>query len=194
MDRLAANDYFREAMTILANSGPEALTISALCDSFMVTKGSFYHHFDGMPGFVTRLLAFWETEHSERLIRLSADEPDPVRRVPLLTEIAVSLPHDTEAAFRAWARSNPEVGVVQRRVDARRQKHLVQAFRALGHDRPQAQLLAQMAMAVLVGVQQLQHPVERLVLRQMLERLNELVLSGLPDEAVQALASSRSAS
>lgn len=179
MDRLAANDYFREAMSILAVGGPEALTIGALCDRFMVTKGSFYHHFGGMPGFVTSLLAFWENEHSERLIQLSLDEPDPVRRVPLLTEIAVNLPHDTEAAFRAWARSNPEVALVQRRVDARRQKHLVQAFRALGHDRSQAVLLAQMAMAVLVGVQQLQHPVERMQLRQMFERLNELVLAGL---------------
>ena len=71
MERLTAEDYFREALSILGEHGSDAMTIALLCERLDVTKGSFYHHFGGMPGFVDQLLAFWEREHSDRLIAIS---------------------------------------------------------------------------------------------------------------------------
>jgi AcrR family transcriptional regulator len=177
VERLTASDYFREALAILGEHGSEAMTIALLCERLDVTKGSFYHHFGGMPGFVGQLLAFWEREHSDRLIAISKAQPDPALRITTLTEIAVNLPHGSEAAIRAWGRSNPEVAEVTARVDKRRERHLADAICALGIDRVQSRLLTRIAMNLLVGVQQREHPVDLRRLRQMFEEINKLIFA-----------------
>lgn len=175
MERLTVDDYVREALDVLAEYGSEGLTIAVLCERLEITKGSFYHHFGGMPGFVTQLLDYWEREHSERLIALSKAQPDPTLRITTLIEFGVNLPHASEAAIRAWGRSNPEVAEVTARVDKRRERHLVDAVAALGVDRPRARILARISLNVLVGVQQREHPVDRRRLRQMFQEVQRLI-------------------
>jgi AcrR family transcriptional regulator len=188
VERLTPEDYYREALAVLGDYGSEALTIAVLCERLGITKGSFYHHFGGMPGFVTQLLDYWEREHSERLIMMSKAQPDPTLRMLNLTEIGLGLPHASEAAIRAWARSSPEVAEVTERVDRRRERHLVDAISALGIDRAQARVLARIALNVLVGVQQREHPVDLKRLRQMFEEINKLVfLEADPDLVARLL-------
>lgn len=175
MERLNVEDYYREAFDVLGESGSEALTINVLCERLQVTKGSFYHHFGGMPAFVEALLLFWESEHSDRLIAISKAQPDPTLRMATLVDIAVALPHATEAAIRAWARSNAEVSTVTVRVDRRRERHITDAIVALGLDRPPARLLARMTMNLLVGAQQREPSVDTKRLRQSLEEFQKLV-------------------
>ena len=187
MERLTPEDYFREALAVLGESGSEAMTIAILCDRLDVTKGSFYHHFGGMPGFVSQLLEYWEREHSERLIKISKAQPDPTLRIFTLTEMGVGLPHASEAAIRAWGRSSPEVAEATARVDRRRERHLVEAVSALGIDRTRARVLARIALNVLVGVQQREHPVDLKRLRQMFEEVNKLVFLEADPELVERL-------
>lgn len=175
MERLTGEDYYREAFAILTQYGSEALTIALLCERLEVTKGSFYHHFGSMPRFVAELLAYWESEHSDRLIAMSRAQPNQALRITMLTELAVELPHGSEAAIRAWGRSNPEVAEATVRVDRRRERHLVDAVSALGIDRSRARLLSRIALNLLVGVQQREQPVDRKRLREMLEVLNKLI-------------------
>jgi len=185
VERLTPEDYFREALAVLGDFGSDALTIAVLCDRLEVTKGSFYHHFGGMPGFVTQLLEYWEREHSERLIKISRAQPDPTLRITTLTDMGVGLPHAPEAAIRAWARSSPEVAEVTVRVDRRRERHLTDAIAALGIDRPRARVLARIALNLLVGVQQREHPVDLRRLRQMFEELNKLIFLEADPELVE---------
>jgi AcrR family transcriptional regulator len=187
MERLTAEDYFREALAILGEQGSESMTIALLCERLEVTKGSFYHHFGGMPGFVDQLLVFWEREHSDRLIAISKAQPDPTLRITTLTEIAVNLPHGSEAAIRAWGRSSPEVAEVTARVDKRRERHLTDAIAALGIDRTRARLLSRIALNLLVGVQQREQPVDLKRLRHMFEELNKLIFLEADPERVERL-------
>lgn len=187
MERLTAEDYFREALAVLGDYGSEALTIAVLCERLAITKGSFYHHFGGMPGFVGQLLAYWESEHSDRLIAISKAQPDPTLRISTLTDLAVGLPHGPEAAIRAWGRSNPEVAEATARVDKRRERHTVDAIAALGIDRARARLLARIALNVLVGVQQREHPVDLRRLRQMFEELNRIIFEEADPKLVARL-------
>ena len=187
LERLTPEDYFREALAVLGELGSEAMTIAVLCDRLEVTKGSFYHHFGGMPGFVTQLLEYWEREHSERLIKISKAQPDPTLRIFTLTEMGVGLPHASEAAIRAWGRSSAEVAEATARVDRRRERHLVEAVSALGIDRPRARVLARIGLNVLVGVQQREHPVDLKRLRQMFEEVNKLVFLEADPELVERL-------
>src|SRR5438093_559315 len=140
VERLTPEDYVREALAVLGEYGSDALTIAVLCERLGITKGSFYHHFGGMPGFITQLLEYWEREHSERLIKISKAQPDPTLRSTTLNNLGVGLPHASEAAIRAWGRSSPEVAEAVERVDRRRERHLVDAIAALGIDRPRARV------------------------------------------------------
>jgi AcrR family transcriptional regulator len=176
MERLTADDYFREALAVLGELGSQALTIASLCDRLQVTKGSFYHHFGGMPTFVDELLTYWEREHSERLIAISRAQPDPTLRITTLTEMAVNLPHASESAIRAWGRSNPEVAEVTARVDRRRERHVVDAIAAIGVDRTKARLLGRIAVDLLIGIQQREVPPDLKRVRQMYEEITKLVM------------------
>jgi AcrR family transcriptional regulator len=164
-------DFFQAALAVLGESGSQALTIATLCARVRVTKGSFYHHFDGMPGFVDDLLLFWEREYSERLIRISRSERDPSARLYALAELGGSLPHAAESAIRAWGRSSPDVAEVVTRVDRRRERHVVEAIVALGVDRTRARLLGRIAIDLLVGIQTREVTPEPRRVRQMLEEI-----------------------
>lgn len=175
MQRLTVDDYFREALAVLGEDGSEGMTIAVLCERLDVTKGSFYHHFGGLPGFVEQLLVYWEREHGDQLIKVSRAQPDPTLRITLLIDIAVGLPHASEAAIRAWGRSNPEVAEACVRVDRRRERHLTDAIAALGVERSRARVLARLALNVLVGTQQREQQVDLKRLRQQFEEVQQLI-------------------
>lgn len=175
MERLSAADYLREALEILAESGSEALTIAQLCDRLAVTKGSFYHHFGGMPNFITQLLSFWEAEHSERLLAVSRSRREPGSRIASLFELAVELPHGSEAAIRAWGRSNREVAAATEQVDRKRERYLVGAIAAVGVDRPRARTLGRLALDALIGAQQREYPVDSKRLHQLFGEVTRLI-------------------
>lgn len=175
--RLSADDYYRVALDVLGESGSQAMTIAVLCERLQVTKGSFYHHFGGLKGFVDGLLAYWESEHSERLIALSRSQPDVALRFHNLTMLGAALPHASEAAMRAWGRSNADVAEVVTRVDRRRERHVVESVVALGVDRARARLFTRIALNVLVGAQMREDPVDVKRLRQAFEELNRLVFA-----------------
>ncbi|HZZ48273.1 MAG TPA: helix-turn-helix domain-containing protein [Pseudonocardia sp.] len=172
MARVSRESYLEAALEVLADSGAEGLTIARLCTRLEVTKGSFYHHFGGMPELVTALLGFWEDARSNQLIALSASEPDPRARAELLTSIAAGLPHAAEAALRSWGRGNPEVRTAVQRVDQTREDHIYESMHLAGMPVEQARLLAKTAIAVLVGTQQRENPVDARSLQTMLENLD----------------------
>jgi len=176
MARVNRSAYLESALRILAEDGSDGLTVAELCCRLNVTKGSFYHHFSGMPEFVTALLEFWEDQRSQRLIAASEAESDPEARFAVLMDVAMGLPHEAEAALRAWGRSNAEVRAVVERVDEAREQHLADSMRLVGLPPDRARVRARMAMAVLVGTQQRENPVNIDGLRAMLEELNADVL------------------
>ncbi|WP_375476642.1 TetR/AcrR family transcriptional regulator [uncultured Jatrophihabitans sp.] len=175
MERLHAADYFREALVLLGEQGVEAMTISALCDRLSVTKGSFYHHFGSLSGFVDQLLGYWSDEHSDKLVSSAQVQPDAALRLAALIESAIALPHATEAAIRAWGASRPDVAEVVARVDRLRERHLGAAVAALGVDGARARLLGRMALNLVVGAQQREQDVDRRRLRAMLAEFTGLL-------------------
>lgn len=172
MARVSRESYLEAALEVLAESGAEGLTIARLCTRLGVTKGSFYHHFNGMPELVTAVLAFWEDARSNQLIASSAQELDPYARAELLSRIAAGLPHAAEAALRSWGRGNAEVRAVVQRVDQTREDHIFESMCLAGMPTDQARLLAKTAMAVLVGTQQRENPVDVRSLQAMLANLD----------------------
>ena len=172
MARTSRTDYLEAALQVLAESGSDGLTVAELCSRLGVTKGSFYHHFSGVPDLVTQLLEFWESDRSRRLIAASNAEPQPEARRELLLRIAIGLPHEAEAALRSWGRSNPRVRAVVDRVDADRERHIRESMVRGGLEPRVAALRSAMAIALLVGAQQRYHPMDDELLGAMLDQLS----------------------
>jgi AcrR family transcriptional regulator len=155
------DDYFLAALDLLAEGGAAALTIANLCDRLGVTKGSFYHHFESQPAFHRAFLDHWLVERFAQLEQQVQAVPDPLERIELLKRLGVAVHHEAESAIRAWARTNPVVAAAQRRMDEAREEQLAKAFVDAGIDPDRAGVLARIGLAILVGTQQMEEPVDR---------------------------------
>jgi AcrR family transcriptional regulator len=169
VDRQSPEDYFAVALELLAEGGSAALTIANLCERLGVTKGSFYHHFDGQPAFRDALLRHWEAQVEEVIAPQLAAVPDPHERIELLKQLGVAVDHRAETALRAWARTDPVVAATQRRLDAAREEQLALAFVDVGIEPDHARVLARIGVTILVGTQQLEGDVDREGLRELFD-------------------------
>lgn len=173
--KVTQEQYFAAALSQLAAHGAEGLTISRLCQALGVTSGSFYHYFGSWAGFVEALLAHWEDEQTQRIVRLTRAEAGVEQRLGVLRRQATALPHDAEAAIRAWSRGDERVDQTQRRVDARRHAAARAVIVDLGVPAQDAERLATTAVAVLVGIQQLHRPVDLELLDAVFDELERII-------------------
>lgn len=163
-------------MTILARDGAAGLKIGPLCRALGVTSGSFYHHFGSWAGFVRALLQYWEAEQTSRVVEMARAPLDPVERMVVLKRLTVELPHDSEAAIRAWSSMDAEVGRSQRRVDAQRRIALEQVLDGVVPDRDVAARLAVFGISLLAGFQQTCAPRDPALLRALFDDYQAMIM------------------
>ncbi|WP_018330869.1 TetR/AcrR family transcriptional regulator [Actinomycetospora chiangmaiensis] len=176
MSRTASPEtYFAAAMRLLAGPGLPALRIGRLCREVGVTSGSFYHHFGNWDGFVAGLLEHWTQEEVHRLVELVRRESDPVERVELMKRLALTVPHEAETAIRRWAGTDEVVAAAQQRVDDLRRDALREVLAPLIADEELTATLAEVALSVLVGHQQLHHSGPPVDLAAQLDQFEVLV-------------------
>lgn len=159
--RQSKDDYYRIALELLAEGGADALTMVHLCARLGVTTGSFYAHFGGIREFHASFLEHWAEGRVYALKEQVEKSIDPLARIDLLRNIAVSVNHEAESAIRGWARTNPVVAEFQRQVDETREEVLMQAFVDIGIDKKEARVLARIGLTILVGTQQIEVRVDR---------------------------------
>jgi AcrR family transcriptional regulator len=146
--------YFDEAMRQLGVAGFKGVTISSITAALGVTSGSFYHHFGNWNGFVEGLLADWRQQQTDQIIQLvEATDDNPRVQWDELIQLAVAVPHDAEAAIRAWADNEPTVARAQRGVDAERLRYLETLLTRLVGDEHRARTLATVVLAAYVGLE-----------------------------------------
>lgn len=167
-------------MALLGDEGQPGLKIAPLCRQAGVTSGSFYHHFGSWAGFVEAMLADWEAEQTLRLIALVQEADDPWERVVVMKNLAVTVPHEAEAAIRAWGKTEPAVGRAQRRVDAARIEGLREVILGVGGDEATARRLSLMGIALLAGVQQIRSLVDRGELLSVFNDFEQVIADNVP--------------
>ncbi len=170
-----AEQFLRAGLEVLAADGSDGLTIASLCQRLRITKGSFYHHFDGMPGYTEALLNYWESECNYRPIAKSRQSNDARHQVESLTRWSVDLPHLTEAAIRSWGKSNPRVAQAQARVDAARQRRIFEVVSAVGLPEEKAAFFANLNISILIGFQHRVPHQDPQRLMEMFEQVNEYI-------------------
>lgn len=171
MARASRRDWLEAGLAVLGEEGAPALTIERLAARMGLTKGSFYHHFKGMSGFRTDLLAHYESEHTRRHIAdAERAGPGAGARLRRLMDLVLTERPDTdrlEIAVRAWALQDAEVRELQERVDRLRVEYLRSLVADLAEDERTALPLARLLYLLLVGAQQLVPPLPAEELRDV---------------------------
>lgn len=178
MARRTKRDWLEAGWHLLAEQGIAALTIERLTERLGITKGSFYHHFAGLPDYRTALLAFLEQAETLQVIQLVEQEATPAAKLRRLLDLVVAYPPDSEIALRAWAMQDEEARVVQARIDARRVEYLHGLCTALAPTEARALRMARLAYVILVGGGHLQPPLSAEALRELFDEF--LTLYGIP--------------
>lgn len=154
--RVGAQDYFDVTMDLLASEGYPALKQQRLCRALGVTTGSFYTHFGSWQEFTGRFLEHWTEQRTLQIAELADQAEDPVAALALLRERALTTPHRSEAAIRAWSLADPTVAATQARVDHLREEAIFRAMSKMFDDAEEARHFARTAMYVLVGFEQIE--------------------------------------
>jgi AcrR family transcriptional regulator len=163
--RRSPQDFFDGAIELLESEGFVALTAAGLSDRMGITRGSFYHHFTSFDEFVDRLLEYWEERYTTTPVAdVEATEGEDEKREQQL-RFAQLLPHGAEAGIRAWSAANQRVAAAQRRVDTFQRESTADQMRREGLTDEDATVFADLAVASLIGMEQLDRPadVDRLV-------------------------------
>ncbi|WP_406860647.1 TetR/AcrR family transcriptional regulator [Streptomyces sp. HUAS MG47] len=173
--RANKRDWLETGLGVLRQDGARALTVERLCDELDLTKGSFYHHFKGITGFRTDLLAHYEAEHTSRFIAEAETAGDSAReRLQRLQDLVLDAEggdggggEDIDSAIRSWALQDPEAHAVQERVDRARVAYLRALWQGLGGPEADVEPMARLLYLVLVGAQQVVPPVTAAQLREV---------------------------
>lgn len=154
MARFSRESWLDLGLEALAEAGPEALTIEALCARASLTRGSFYHHFAGVEAYLTSLAQHWHQRDTESIIRLNERETQD--RLEALNRLTSALDHRLEQAMRRLGAQHESVRAVIHATDKRRMGYLVKLHIESGDFEPEAaELLAQVTYAAFIGFQQI---------------------------------------
>lgn len=147
------NRFFTAGMTVLTRDGHAGLKQAAVCRELGVTTGAFYHAFSSWRAYTSELIGHWRVEATDRLVARVQEVTDVRERIAALTDVALALPHDAEAAIRVWATHDDGVAAALSAVDAHRTEVITaMGTEAIG-DPELARRMAVTAMLLLIGYQ-----------------------------------------
>lgn len=154
MARVRREEWLSLGLAALAEVGPEALTIDALCQRARRTKGAFYHHFETIDAYRLELAEFWRKRDTEAIIAATSEPRLATENLDALSRLTSHLDRQVEHGMRRLGATDRAVAEVIRTVDRRRIGHLVRLYIATGDFAPEsAELLAQVTYAAFVGFQ-----------------------------------------
>lgn len=181
---VSREQYFEVAFELLPQAGFKGLNIGLMCRELGVTSGSFYHHFGSWDGFVEAFLSHWERMQGGRMRAMAFGAGDVRRDLDALRELTVGLPHTAEAAIRAWSDTNEVVRASVIRVDQTRFATLAEVTTRVIGDAERALVISSVALASLVGYQQMLRAGEEYAsIDKLIEAYNMLLDAQLRSDA-----------
>lgn len=179
-------NWLDEGLSTLAADGVPALRIDRLAAKLGVSKGSFYHHFAGMPAYQLAVLEHFEALHTTRLIDAveAHDELDAPGKLRLLMDLVLEdelgggdgTGHgDVETAVRTWALQDARAREAQVRIDAVRTGYLRRLLGDIVDDEVLSADLAAMCYLLLIGSGAIMPPLDATAIRRLWERTLALV-------------------
>ncbi|WP_027846747.1 TetR/AcrR family transcriptional regulator [Mastigocoleus testarum] len=149
--KLGRKDWIEKGLTVLAESGIEAVRVEPLAKLMNVTKGSFYWHFKNRGELLESLLQEWVNRDTDGIIQeVEKKGGDANNKLFNLLELAVRDDGKVENAIRAWATNDSKTAVILAQVDERRLNYTRDLFLQFGFTPFEAMVRARMVYYTLV--------------------------------------------
>jgi AcrR family transcriptional regulator len=161
--RLSADDWAEAALTAIAEGGLAAVAVEKLAARLGTTKGSFYWHFRNREALLQAALHRWEHQHTEAIIALVEQSPEPADRLrrlfTLVTDHTQAQPENRIEVALVASAAEPMVAASLGRVTERRIGYVADLYIQRGMDPVQARQRALLAYSAWLGHTQLVHTV-----------------------------------
>ena len=141
-------------MTLLGQSGVDAVKVEPIARTLGVTKGSFYWHFRDRDALLAAILEHWSAIATQAIIdRVDALGGTPASRLATLIETSSQGKRGPriEQAIRAWGAHDPKARAVLSAVDARREAYVRGLLCEHGLSKLQAAQRARILYLALIG-------------------------------------------
>ncbi len=149
--KLGQKDWIDKGLTVLVESGVEAVRVEPLAKLMNVTKGSFYWHFKSRGELLEALLQEWVNRDTDSIIEQVEEEGgDASAKLLNLLELAVQDDGKLENAIRAWATNDSKAAMILAQVDERRLNYTRDLFLQIGFTYFEAMVRARMVYYTLV--------------------------------------------
>jgi len=153
MNTLNKEVWLEEGMRILIEEGFARIVIDNLCKRLGITKGSFYHHFKNIDGYVTALMEYWMEKNTLEIMRRIESSGRGAEKLLRLEQTSLLINHKGEFGIRGWCHSHPTVREYVQRVDRIRMDFLTGIYLEMGYEQERARDLAVLEYAVVIGIQ-----------------------------------------
>jgi len=134
--RVSKDQWLIKALDTLESSGVEAVKIERLAKGFGISRSGFYWHFKNRQDLLEHLLDFWVSEYTGVLTdNPDVIELDPKKRLYTTMEM-IRDKHLTkyDLAMTSWAKLDPQVHKVVKKVVKMRLDYLRAIFAELGFE------------------------------------------------------------
>ena len=187
----ARQRWLNEGVEMLSEEGGTgAVRIDRIAARLGLTRGSFYHHFDGAAGFKRELLAYLEDKQISAFSDAIAGERTSGTRSgreissSLISRLAaargdIRRPR-LEAALRAWALTDPDAARTQAAIDEGRLEMIRSIWRQVTTDEEEVRLAALLPYVIAIGASAIMPPLSN----DDLHRLYERILTLVPEDSV----------
>jgi AcrR family transcriptional regulator len=138
---------------LLAQEGPEALTLERLTAEAKRTRGSFYHHFADRDAFVRAMMERWRAQAIDEAGKRYADDPTPKAWRKLMREAPFEIDFRFERAVRRLAAVDATAREVLEAVDRARIDGLAWVIGQLRPEVEDPRAMAFIQYATVVGGQ-----------------------------------------
>ena len=153
-NRLTKQGWLDIGMVAMSETGPDGLTIDAICARAGKTRGSFYHHFKSTDIYLNELVLWWKKCFTLDVIEKTEKHTKPSGKHDNLNQLAAHLDPKAEQAFRQLAARDKHAAQIVREVDDIRIAYLTRLYQHSSlYDDAQAAIIAKTEYAAWVGFQ-----------------------------------------
>ncbi|MFF4196579.1 TetR/AcrR family transcriptional regulator [Nonomuraea sp. NPDC001831] len=155
--RITAEQWVDAAYVRFTKIGLDSVRVEAVARDLGTTKGSFYWHHADRGALVRAVMERWEAEETEHIIAAASAEAEPRARLRALFGTVAARAGRRGGESRLYLDAEREgVADIVTRVTRRRVDFVAGLLVGLGFDEEEAERRALLALAVVLGLQQLE--------------------------------------
>ncbi|MEV4366050.1 TetR/AcrR family transcriptional regulator [Nonomuraea sp. NPDC049637] len=155
--RITAEQWVDAAYARFTKIGLDSVRVEAVARDLGTTKGSFYWHHADRGALVRAVMERWEAEETEHIIAAASAEAEPRARLRALFGTVAARAGRRGGESRLYLDAEREgVADIVTRVTRRRVDFVAGLLVGLGFDEEEAERRALLALAVVLGLQQLE--------------------------------------